>query len=260
MSNLHRSHGKGTPTMFTRAHLFAGKRRLIAILLSTATLTAAIAVVAVMTLGTRTALGSGTGGGAAECFGGATGSQPTCTFKDGTAFADFGNVSEDGCIFTDAQISLYNNLTVPGRVATHNVGLIISQYDYCGSSAGVQATDFDPNIGQSTFIGTFQIASDLSTATVNGTAAMYDSISGTQVFTTTINVTFTGYGPISKYSDNQHFQAPGYVENDRFTGTSCTAEVSGTFTDPSGNNLLAVPATNGTLLNASGGTVTIIRQ
>lgn len=245
--------------MFTRAHLFAGKRRLIAILLSAATLTAALAVVVVMTLGTRTALGSGTGGGGADCYGN-TGSQPTCKFTGGTAFADFGSVSEDGCTFTDAQISLYDNLTVPGRVATHNVGLIISQYDYCGSSDGMQATDFDPNLGQSTFTGTFQIASDLSTATVNGTAAMYDLISGTQVFTTTINVTFTGYGPISKYSDNQHFQTAGYVENDRYTGTSRTAEISGTFTDQNGNNLLAAPTTNGTLLNASGGTVIIIRQ
>jgi hypothetical protein len=245
--------------MSTRAHLFAGKRRLVAITLSVATLTAAVAVVAVMVLGAKTALGSGTGG-AAECFGGTGGTQPTCTFKEGTAFVDFGNVSSDGCIFTDAQVSLYSNLTVPGRAATKNVGIMLSRFDYCGSGSYVQATDFDPNTGESTFTGSFQIASNLSTATVNGTATMYDLVSGVQVFTTTVNLTLTGYGSASNYSDNQHFQAPGYVENDRFTGASRSAEVSGVFTDQSGNNMMPMPTTYGTLLNASGGTVVIIRQ
>ena len=245
--------------MSIRAHFFTGRRRLIAIGLSVATLIATVVVVAVMALGARTALGSGTGGGAA-CYG-ATGTQPTCTFKDGTAFIDFGSVSSDGCIFTDAQVSLYDNLTVPGRSVTHNAGIVISEYNYCDDGmGGVQATDFDPVAGESTFNGSFQIASDLSTATVNGTAAMYDLISGAQVFTTTINITFTGYGPISKYSDNQHFQTPGYVENDRYTGTSRTAVVSGVFTDSGGNNMLSEPTTSGVLLNASGGTVMKYRQ
>jgi len=244
--------------MPTSAFRFSGKRRPLAIGLSVVTLTAVIVVVAVMVLGTRTALGSGTGGGA-ECFGN-TGTQPVCSFKDGTAFVDYNTVSSDGCTFTDAQVSLYNNLTVPGRAATHNVSIILSTFDYCGGGSQVDVSDVDPSTGLLTFTGDFQISSDLSTATVTGTADMYDSNSGTQVFTTSVNLTFNGYGPTFKSSDSQHFQAPGYVMNTHFRGTNRSAEVSGTFTDQDGINVAAEPTTNGTLLNSSGGTVQIFKN
>ena len=233
---------------------FSGKRRLIAIGLSAATLTAVIAVVAVMALGTRTALGSGTGGGACMST---TGAAPVCTFKDNAAWASFGDVSSDGCILTDAQISLFDNLTAPGHTATQSVGFYISKWDNCGGTQVLNVSDYDPNTGQTTFTGIIQFSSDLSTATVNGTAAMYGDDPSAPLYTATINLTFKGYGSTFNIMNNERLQAPGYVENIHYTGKSRTAEVSGTITDPDGNNVAALPTTNAGLGNTSGGTVQI---
>lgn len=242
--------------MSSRARLFAGKRGLIAIGLSVAMLTAAIAVVAVLALGARPAYGSGSGGGG--CF--ATGPSPACTFQNNSASVDFSNVSSDGCIYTDAGVSVYDNLTTPGQNTTQTAFIYLSEWNYCTGVPLVEAGDFDPTTGLSTFTGTIQLASDLTTAKVTGAAPMYDWVSGTQLFTTSIDLTFNGYGPTSRFSDSQHFQAPGYVMNSHYSGTSRTAEASGAFTDQNDINLAAQPTTYGYLLNTSGGTVQLSRQ
>lgn len=247
--------------MSTRANRFAGKRRLIAIGLSVATLTATIVAVAVMTLGTRTALGSGSGGGGCVVTTGTT--PPTCTFKNNNAYVYFSNVSSDGCIYTNAGVSLYDNLTVPGQSATQTALIFIEKYDECNYVSLMEAGSYDPNTGLSTFTGTIQLASDLSRATVTGTAAMYDWSNGMPTqpsFTTTVNLTFKGYGSISRFSDSQHFHSSAFVMNTHYTGTSRPAEVSGTVTDQDGNNVAALSSTFAELTNSSGGTMQIFQQ
>lgn len=240
--------------MSSRANIFTSKRRLLAIGLSVATLTAAIVVVVVMTLGTRTALGSGSGGGGCVSTTG-----PACTYKDNNAFADFSSVSADGCIYTDAQISLFDSLTNPGRAATQTVFIYISKWDGCNNVDILEASNFDPNTWLSTFNGTVQLSSDLSTAKVTGTATMFDWVSNSQLFTTNINLTLKGFGAISRYSDGQHFHAPGFVMNSHSTGTSRPAMATGTFTDNTGANIASLGGF-AELSNSSGGTVQIFRQ
>src|SRR5512146_1888897 len=116
----------GAATMSLRAMRLSGKRRLVAIGLAAIALVAMVGGVAFMSFHTRTALGSGSGGGGCISTTG-----PACTFKDATAFVDFSSVSDDGCIFTDAQVSLYSNLTTPGHVAMQNVSVFLTKWDYC---------------------------------------------------------------------------------------------------------------------------------
>ena len=243
--------------MSIRAHFFTGRRRLIAIGLSVATLIATVVVVAVMALGARTALGSGTGGG--TCIS-TSRAAPVCTFKNSAAWAGFGDVSSDGCIVTDAQISLFDNLSAPGRNATQSVGLYISKWNNCDDGGGTQllyVSNYDPNTGQAAFTGSVQLSSDMSSATVNGTAAMYGDDPTSPLYMATINLTFKGYGSTFNIVNNQRLQSPGYVENIHYTGKSRTAEVSGDLTDPDGTNIAALPTTDAGLGNTSGGTVQI---
>lgn len=241
--------------MQARANFFSGKRRLIVIGLSAATLIATVAVVAVMALGTRTALGSGSGGGGCVSTTG-----PACTFKNSNAYVYFSGVSSDGCIYTDAQVSLFDSLTAPGRVATQSVTIYISKWDGCNNVPLLQTSNFDPNTWMPTFTGSIQLSSDLSTAKVTGTAPMYDWTSNSPLFTTTLNLTLKGYGPASRYSDSQHFQAPGFIMNNHSTGTTRSAVVSGTFTDNTGSNLAVSASTFADMNNSSGGTVQIFKQ
>jgi hypothetical protein len=48
--------------------------------------------------------------------------------------------------------------------------------------------------------------------------------------------------------------------NTHFTGTSRSAEVSGTLTDNGATNIAAQPTTYASLVNSSGGTVQIFRN
>ena len=262
--------------MFARAFKSPGKRRLAVVGLSTLGVTALVAVlgVTVLALNAHTAFGSSSGGGG--CF---STSGPSCTFKDHQAYANFSSVSTDGCLFTDAYVQSFENLTSPGRTASQSVYVNISVWNYCmggtGGTGGTTASsscgggcgalvysvsDVDPVTGIPSFTGTSQFGSQLSSAAVNGTATMFDNFTGAQVFTSTINVTWHGYGPTSTFIDSSHYRAPGFLMTTHSHGTSSSAEASGTITDQSGTNL-ATPATlNAFLNNDSGGTVQLSRS
>lgn len=241
--------------MSVRGVSLASKRRLLAIGLTVTGLVAVIAVGAVVMLHPGTAHGSGVGGGG--CF---PTSGPACSFKGNSAFTNFNGVSDDGCIYTQAQVAVFESLTHPGNTSTQTVFIYYSKWDACNGVPLVEAFNADPNTGASTFNGSIQFGTNLSTATVNGTALMYDQVTGAPLFTTTINLTLKAYGPSTKSSDSQHFHAPGYVMNSHFSGTSRSAEVSGTFTDDAGNNLAAQPSLYAELENSSGGTVQLFKQ
>jgi hypothetical protein len=240
--------------MSPRVRLFGSRSRLLTIGSTFAILALVLVVGTVTVLAFRSARAGGTGSGCVP-----TGPGPACTFKNVTAYVDFSSVSSDGCIYTDAQVSLFDSLTTPGRTALQSVTIFISKWDGCNQVSLLSASNFDPNTFQPTFTGTIHLSSDLSTATVNGTAAMYDWNTGTQSFTTTVNLTFKGYGPISTIRDMQHFQAPGFTMNTHDTGTNRSAEVSGTFTDDTGSNIAALPTTYASVGNSKGGTVEFFR-
>lgn len=263
--------------MFARAFTSPVKRRLAVVALSSGGVAALVAILGVTLLAfhAHTAFGSSSGGGG--CF---STSGPVCTFKDHTAFADFTSVSADGCLFTDAFVQPFDNLTSPGHNASQSVYVNINVWNYCSSGSGgtpapsgssscgpgcgggglvYSVSDADPVTGIPSFTGTVQFT-QLSSAAVNGTATMFDNFTGAQAFTTTINVAWHGYGPASTFIDNIHDRAPGFQMNTHSIGSSCGAEASGTITDQSGTNL-ATPATlNASLNNDSGGQVQMVRS
>ncbi|HEU0027380.1 MAG TPA: hypothetical protein VFQ25_09715 [Ktedonobacterales bacterium] len=208
---------------------------------------------AVLFLGfnTHTAFGSGSGGGG--CFS-TTG--PVCTFKGHQASADFSSVSDDGCVYTDAYVGIFESLSSPSRTDSQTVFVYISQWDNCTGALLANATNFDPNSSMPTFTGTMQFGDQ--SASINGTAAMYDYNSG-QSFTTTINVSWKGYGPVSSIIDSQHYRSPGFILNSHSTSASQSAEAAGVITDQTGTNLATPPTLNANISDDSGGTVQMFR-
>ncbi len=229
--------------MSTRTISSRGKRRLVAGILAVAGFSAVIAILAAVVLpfNARSALASGGG-----CFS-TTG--PVCTFKDNDAFAHFGSVSSDQCIVTDASLVTFQSLTRPGNTTGQFVDVFISKFDTCHKVLLEAAK----NEG---FTGTVQFGDNLATATVNGTAPMFDFVSNT-TFTATINVAWQGFGPTTRNIDSSHMRTPDFIVNTHFNGDSRAAEASGALTDETGTNLATPPTSSAELDNAQGGTVQI---
>jgi len=201
----------------------------------------------------RTAHASGSGGG-----GCAAPTGPSCTFKGHNASVDFGTISNDQCpIFTDASILVFEDLQRPGNTPSQMAIVSIQQVD-CNGILLEQASNFDPNTGLSNFTGTVQFNNGLTTGTMNGTATMVDNISGT-TFTSTIHVTWLGYGPSTTSFDHSHFRGAGFIVNNRFHGSDRAAEASGTFTNLDGSNL-ASPTLNADISDSTGGTVLLSKS
>jgi len=239
--------------MSVRTMLPLGKRRLVAAGLTVMTVTAVVALLALVALlpfRAKTALGSGTGGGGCVST-----PQPVCTFHNNSATADFGSVSSDGCIFTEAFIQAFDSLTHPGKVNTQSVFLFVSSFDNCNNVQLEAASNSDPTTGAPSFTGTIQFGSKLTTAQVNGTATLFDFIANT-TRTATIQLTWQGFGAITHSIDSSHFHAPGFLVNSHFNGTSRAAEVSGTLSDGT-TEFAAAPSLTAELDNAKSGTVLI---
>src|SRR5262249_35490100 len=128
-----------------------------------------------------------------------------------------------------------------------------------------------PNTFMPDFTGTVQFGSNLSSATITGTAPMFGQSSsvssnsgtgggGVLLFTTTVNVTLKGYGSTTQSIDSQHFHGQGVIFNSHFIGSNRNAEASGTVTDASGNNLAATPTLDANLGDSTSGTVQIFHS
>ncbi len=229
--------------MSTRTISLRGKRRLVTSILAVAGFTMVVAILAavVQPFNARSALASGGG-----CFS-TTG--PVCTFKNNDAFAHFGSVSSDQCIFTDAVIQAFESLTRPGNATGQFVDVFISKFDVCNNVR----LDGAKNEG---FTGTIQFGGTLATATVNGTAPMFDFVSNT-TFTATIDVAWQGFGPTTRMIDSSHFRSPDFIVNTHFSGVSRGAEASGMLTDETGTNVATPPTSDAELDNSASGTVQI---
>lgn len=243
--------------MSTRGFSLTGHRRLVLVGLGLVGVAAVVAVLfaAVSPFGARVAHGSGSGGeGCVSTTG------PVCTFKNSSAFADFDNVSSDECNFTFASIEAFDSLTRPGNITSQSVIVNINKFDNCpGGGIQENVSNSDPITGQPDFTGTIQFGTKLSTAIVVGTAPMFDD-TGALLFTTSINVTWQGFGDTTTFLDNTHTRAPGFISSNHFNGDTRMAEASGTITDETGANL-ATPATpNAQLGDAKSGSVQIIQS
>jgi hypothetical protein len=230
------------------------RRRGLAALLTAAMLIAVAAVVvsAAVALNSRNALGAGGGGGG--CF---LNSGPVCTVNGMSAYADFSTVSADGCIVTDAFVNSFQGLTRPSATPGMAVFIAEDQYNVCTNTDIASVSNFDPTTFVPSFSGTAQFSKTLGSASVNGTAQMFDNFTGAPAFVATVNVTWQGYGPSSTIIDNSHFRSAGLVVNTRFTGSSIQALASGVITDGTGANLAAGTSPNASLQNITNGTVVV---
>lgn len=243
--------------MSTHGFSLAGNRRLVLVGLALVGLVAVVAVLfaAISPFGARVAHGSGSGGGGCVSTTG-----PVCTFKSTNAFGDFDSVSSDGCSFTFVSVQPFDSLTRPGNVTSQALMVNVNKFDNCQGIILENASNFDPATGLSDFTGTIQFGTMLSTATVVGTAPMFDADTGTLLFTTSIDLTWQGFGATTTFINSGHSRSPGFIFSTHFSGDTRMAEASGTLTDETGANL-ATPATlNAQLDDASSGTVQIIKS
>jgi hypothetical protein len=243
--------------MSSRGFNLAGNRQFVLVGLGLLALVAVVAVllVAVSPFGTRVAHGSGTGPGGCVATTG-----PSCHFSGNEATAIFDSIASDGCTATEAFIQPMASVTRPGGVTSQSVFISIDTFDICQGIGLGSASNLDPNTFLPDFTGTVQFDGKLSTASVVGTAPMFDGFTNAQLFTTTINLTWHGYGSTSQSIDSSHFHGFGFIDSTHFNGQSRSAEASGTLTDATGTNL-ATPATLGAQLdNATSGTVFISKS
>jgi len=236
--------------MLTRTIRPFGRRQLVAVALAGAILVAVTVLVAAG-VNIRTAAGAGGGGG---CF---VTNGPVCTFRDHVAFADFSSVSPDKCTFTDAFVNPFESLTIPGKVATTSVFVSVTEFN-CLTGAFVNTTNIDPSTFMPDFNGTVQFGTKLDSAAIVGSAPMFDANTGLQLFTSTVNVAWQGFGPTSSFIDSSHFRSPTFMVNSHFMGVSRMAIASGVITDGT-SNLATAPTLQADLENDSVGTVFLAR-
>lgn len=230
------------------------RRRPLAITLVGALLALAVALIASGELNARTAFGAGGGGG---CFASAG---PVCTVKGHQAFADFTSQSSDGCTLTDVQVAAFDSVVRPAQQSGGQFVLVmLNEENFCQGTY-IFADNVDPNLQAPVFTGTFQFNSgpDLNTASLTGTAPMFDPIDNIQ-FVSTINVAWSGFGPTTTFLDSFHLRSPGLMLNEHMQGASRQAEASGTVSGPANENLASTPTLNGDLSSNSGGTVSLSR-
>ncbi|TMD21901.1 MAG: hypothetical protein E6I98_00970 [Chloroflexi bacterium] len=110
------------------------------------------------------------------------------------------------------------------------------------------------------FNGTALFGTKLDTASVNGSAPMFDINTGLQAFTSNVNVVWTGFGPTTTFIDSFHVRTTGVLFIAHSNSTSRGAEASGTITDIAGNNDASVPTLNAQLQNATQGSISISKS
>jgi hypothetical protein len=162
----------------------------------------------------------------------------------------------DGCIetsvFVAATKGVSQNPPGPGSPVSQVV-LFLSQFDLCAGERLVSAESVS-TVPEADF----QVARGLAQATLNTTVTVTDFASDPpSTFDVFIDLTWTGIDPLSRESNNSHFiTPPGCVINNRFHGTSRTAEASGSVSDGM-VNYTPQPSTESFILSANSGTLII---
>lgn len=235
--------------MSVRSFHFSGKRRVVAAILASITLAAVVAAVLVTSFHTKPAFGASAG----LC----TPNAPVCTENGNAAYAMFDNVSSDGCIYTEVDVQPVTDLAQPGSNGYQSAMVFITKYDSCNNMEIEQGTnEFAPS-AQAAFNGTLTFGENLSTGSMVGTAPIYDVNTGNLLYTTSINMTWQGYGATTKSLDSEHFFSQNIVMNMHINGSSRTAEASGTVTDETGSNVITGPTLNAALFNMTGSQVEV---
>ena len=175
-------------------------------------------------------------------------------FRGESVSAFFTNT--DGCIETSVFVAATKGVSQdspgPGSPVAQ-VALFISQFDFCSGTLLVSAESLSSVPGAD-----FQVSQKLEQATLNTTVTVMNFASDPPAsFDVFIDLTWAGIGPLSRQSNNSHFiTPPGCVINNRFHGTSRTAEASGSVSDGT-MNYTPQPFTEAFITSANSGTLII---
>jgi hypothetical protein len=176
------------------------------------------------------------------------------SFQGQTADAFFS--STEGCVVTDVGVFAVDGRvkTGPGRPAVESTASVfISQFDFCTQTQLLAADGFAVLAP-----GEFQIAADLTSATLTATIEVFDFVSGTS-FPVDVNVSWSGSGDTFREKQHFHFTAPGFKANFRMDGTFREATAAGTVTDGT-TNFTPEPAVFAQLGSVKQGEVVIIHE
>lgn len=180
---------------------------------------------------------------------------PSCTIRGQSADASFNSFDSTGTIVTSAFVSPFASLSIPGRQATQTIYVFVGRFDVSTGNVIDGASNLNLNTGLPDFTGTVQFGSQLASATVNGTAQMYDINTGAPLFISTVNVSWSGFGPTSTFFDSSHQRGFGFLINSHFRGSSRAATAAGTVTDATGTNAAIGTTFYADLVNSTSGTV-----
>ena len=246
-------HWGGASNLSVHAFHLAGKRRIIAISITVASLIAVATLTAALVIGTRTAHGNPVSSGLCSP------NAPVCTINGNGAYADFSSVSTDGCITTDVAIESTGSFTNPGHTTDNFALVFISKYDQCNNVQLELGANFDPVTGQADFTGTSNYGANLTSATVIGTAPLYDVNTGALLFTTNIDVTWQRNSAVTHNNDVEIFHSPTINVTTNIQGSSAPAMASGSFNDETGANAATLPTANAALFDSHGSQVIITK-
>lgn len=129
----------------------------------------------------------------------------------------------EGCIVTTYQVNVNaGTIRIPSQPAQQQstAGLAISRFNVCTGTQVMFAFGTVP-----ISLAEFQIAQDLSTASLRVSIALLDQLG--QSVDTTISLTWTATDSVSQGTNNFHTSAPGMRVNGRSHGRSRMALASG---------------------------------
>jgi hypothetical protein len=201
----------------------------------------------IFAINNHSAHASGSGGG--YCI---PNTGPSCTFKGATANVDVEQWDATGCEVTSAGIFATQNITHPttaGGYQGPSASVHIYRYNYCtnDTSTAIDAWGFADN-------SNFTASGDLSSASVSGTAMLFDYYTNTTI-PATFDVSWKGVGDLTKTIQSFHSRTLHTISHYHTTGDSRMGIATGNITI-GGTNYLAVPGT-GMLMNSQGGQVDI---
>ena len=135
--------------------------------------------------------------------------------------------------------------------------MFISKYDQCNNVQLELGANFDPITGQADFTGTSNYGVNLTSATVIGTAPLYDVNTGALLFTANIDVTWQRTDAVTYNNDVEIFHSPTINVTTNIHGASAPAVASGSFNDETGANAATSPTSNAALFDSHGSQVII---
>lgn len=234
------------PWLFRRPRLLAvSAAGAVAVLVLASTLTLAA-------LNLRHVHASGTGPGG-SCYYMATSTTPACTFSGHTGWADA--QSNSGCVSTNTWVYVSDNFARDGGTTGQSSFVYLNTYRY-------NSCTWDYSWGWAyDDAGTVQFSSTANTLTAQGnlTGYTYDSYGTPSPATFTLDLTWKFLGEPNRDVSAFHHQAPNFVTNLHYTGTSGSAIVTGTLSDGT-TNFMTSPSTDAEWLNAQSGTFVTIQK